>query len=179
MNIWKRTEAKKKRGKKKEKTLERLLVWYRKYIACISVTDQRADPCECVCVSACALNFSSLSVPRSSTVYHLFSLSCPLFSLLSSLFFFFSPLLDANPACVGVDNKLGGEERLEEIREGWFLLGAPGQMAAWARPHTPAQAIVTAQGDSRGTVTLVGPIMRHDIPSSRGQKPLHLPLSLG
>lgn len=37
-----------------------------------------------VCVSACVLNFSSLSAPCSSTVYHLVSLSCPLFSLLSS-----------------------------------------------------------------------------------------------
>lgn len=52
MNIWKRTEGEKKEEKKKEKTLERLLVWYRKHIVCISVMDQWADPCECVCVCA-------------------------------------------------------------------------------------------------------------------------------
>lgn len=77
-----------------------------------------------------------------------------------------------------ITNSVAGK-RLEEIqRAGFSLRSAKPNDRTGARIHKQEPG-VTALGDSHSTVTLVGPIMRHDIPSSRGQKPLYRSLSLG
>lgn len=126
MNIWKRTEAKKKKKEEKKKVKKHWKGYWSGIAntlhASQSWTSELIPVSVCVCLRVCLTSLLYLSHAHLLSITY-FPSPAPFSLLLFFLFFFFfSSLLNANPACVGVDNKLGGEERLEEIREGWFLL---------------------------------------------------------
>lgn len=148
----------------KKKNWYRPWIWYHKYIVCISHGPVSWSLYVCVCVVNSALYLSRA---------HLLSITS--FPSPTPLFTFCFSLSVTNPACVGLDNKLSGEEKAQGDRDGWFFL-PNGHIDT--RTCTHAQTEVTALVGSHGTATLVRPIMRHDIPPSRGQKPLYLCLSL-
>lgn len=76
-----------------------------------SAMDQWADPCMCVCVVNSALYLSRA---------HLLSITS--FPSPTPLFTFCFSLSVTNPACVGLDNKLSGEEKAQGDRDGCFFL---------------------------------------------------------
>lgn len=123
----------------------------------------------CLCVGVIHLWVTVYPCP--STVYCLFCFpSIP-------LFFLKSPSV-ANPACACLDNKLSGERRLKVIERNCFFLCF---FFLYTKSNVHIRhtgTTTTTQDDSHGTLTLVGPVMRHDILTLRRSKNLSVSVCL-